>query len=134
MMKITFKVHAAPPTPPGPTPLAQTSDGKCKVMTFEDGEETVTFGVDWNMTGLGLYGSNAPSGDWSFDSAWVHVGAEDAYFQGTWNEDATEATMSPRQGESLSRGTYDNVLFHYTVVRDGITETLDIPIARMVVP
>ena len=119
---------------PGPTPIVQTSDGKCKVMTFEDGEETVTFGVDWNMVGSGLYGSNAPSGEWSFDSAWVHVGAEDAYFQGTWNEDATEATMSPRQGESLTSGTYDNVLFHYTVVRDGITETLDIPIARMVVP
>ena len=121
-------------TDPGPVPIAQTTDGKCKVMTFEDGEETVTFGVDWNMTGSGLFGSNAPSGDWSFDSAWVHVGAEDAYFQGTWNEDATEATMSPRQGESLTSGTYDDVLFHYTVVRDGITETLDIPIARMVVP
>ena len=121
-------------TDPGPVPIAQTTDGKCKVMTFEDGEETVTFGVDWNMTGSGLFGSNAPSGDWSFDSAWVHVGAEDAYFQGMWNDEGTEATMSPRQGESLTRGTYDNVLFHYTVVRDGITETLDIPIARMVVP
>ena len=119
---------------PGPTPIAQTSDGKCKVMMFEDGEETVTFGVDWNMVGSGLWGSNAPSGDWSFDSAWIHVGAEDAYFQGTWNADGTEATMSPRQGETLTPGTYDNVLFHYTVVRDGITETLDIPIARMVVP
>ena len=65
MMKITFKVHAAPPTPPGPVPIAQTTDGKCKVMTFEDGEETVTFGVDWN---------------------WVHVGAEDAYFLGWLGE------------------------------------------------
>ena len=118
---------------PGPTPIAQTSDGKCKVMTFEDGEATVTFGVDWNMTGSGLFGSNAPSGEWSFDSAWVHVGAEDAYFQGMWNDEGTEATMSPRQGESLTPGMYDNVLFHYTVVRDDITETLDIPIAHMVV-
>ena len=63
----------------------------------------------------------------------MHVGAEEAYFQGIWNEDGTEATMSPRQGESLTSGTYDDVLFHYTVVRDGITETLDIPIAHMVV-
>ena len=29
---------------------------------------------------------------------------------------------------NICHGTYDNVLFHYTVVRDGITETLDIPI------
>ena len=128
----TIDAHVEPA--PTPTPIVQTSDGKCKVMTFEDGEGTVTFGVDWNMTGSGLFGSDAPSGEWSFDSAWVHVGAEDAYFQGIWNEDGTEATMSPRQGESLTRGTYDDVLFHYTVVRDGITETLDIPIARMVVP
>jgi hypothetical protein len=35
---------------------------------------------------------------------------------------------------NICHGTYDDVLFHYTVVRDGITETLDIPIARMVVP
>ena len=35
---------------------------------------------------------------------------------------------------NICHGTYDNVLFHYTVSRDGITEALDIPIARMVVP
>ena len=42
--------------------------------------------------------------------------------------------MSPRQGESLTSGTYDDVLFHYTVTRNGLTKTLDLPIARLEVP
>ena len=47
------------------------------------------------------YGSNAQDGEWSFDSAWVHVGIEDAYFQNTWNEDGTEAAMSPQRSPNL---------------------------------
>ena len=42
--------------------------------------------------------------------------------------------MAPRQGESLQRGVYENVLFHYTVTRNGLTKTLDLPIARLEVP
>jgi len=64
----------------------------------------------------------------------VHVGAEDAYFQGVWEPEATALTMAPRQGESLQRGVYENVLFHYTVTRNGLTKTLDLPIARLEVP
>ena len=81
--------------------------------------------------GEGLFGANAPSGEWSFDDAWVHVGTEVACSQGIWNKDGTATTLAPRQDETLTRGVYDNVLFHYTVVRHGITETLDITITRL---
>ena len=62
------------------------------------------------------------------------IRVNDAYFQDVWEPEATALTVAPRQGESLMRGVYENVLFHYTVVRNGITETLDLPIAHLEVP
>jgi len=42
-------------TDPGPVPLAQTSDDKCKVMTFKDGEggssTDFTLGHQWELRG-----------------------------------------------------------------------------------
>ena len=41
---------------PGPEPLAQTSDGKCKIMSMDDEGSTTDFlyGSAWNVNGTGL--------------------------------------------------------------------------------
>ena len=60
-----------------------------------------------------------------------HVGAEDAIFRGVFETDGSSATLTPSPEQQITPGTYENVAFKYTVVRDGATETLTIP--RLVV-
>ena len=118
-----------------PVPLAQTSDGKCKVMSFKDGDSATdfTFGHDWTLEGSGLYGDGAPEGEWAFDYATFHVGAEDLSFQGTFNEDGSSATLAPLPDQHITPGTYENVAFKYIVTRDGATETLTLTIPTLTV-
>ena len=120
---------------PGPEPLAQTSDGKCKVMSFKDGDSATdfTYGHDWTLEGSGLYGDGAPEGEWAFENATFHVGAEDLTFQGTFNEDGSSATLAPLPDQHITPGTYENVAFNCNVVRDGATETLTLTIPHLTV-
>jgi len=120
---------------PEPEPIAQTSDGKCKIMSFTDGDSATdfTFGNDWTLTGEGLFGDGAPMGEWAFDSATFHVGAEDLTYRGNFEGDGTSATLTPLPDQHITPGTYENVAFNYTVVRDGATETLTLTIPRLVV-
>jgi hypothetical protein len=122
-------------TDPGPVPLAQTSDGKCKVMSFKDGDSATnfSFGDDWTLGGSGLYGDGAPEGEWAFENATFHVGAEDLTFQGTFNEDGSSATLAPLPDQHITPGTYENVAFNCNVVRDGATETLTLTIPHLTV-
>ncbi len=118
-----------------PVPLAQTSDGKCKVMSFKDGDSATdfTYGHDWTLEGSGLYGDGAPEGEWAFENATFHVGAEDLTFQGTFNEDGSSATLAPLPDQHITPGTYENVAFNCNVVRDGATETLTLTIPHLTV-
>ena len=118
-----------------PVPLAQTSDGKCKVMSFKDGDSATdfTYGHDWTLEGSGLYGDGAPEGEWAFDYATFHVGAEDLTFQGTFNEDGSSATLAPLPDQHITPGTFENVAFKYIVTRDGATETLTLTIPHLTV-
>ena len=120
---------------PAPASLAQTSDGKCKIMSFTDngGATNFSFGDDWTLTGEGLYGNGAPEGEWSFDYATFHVAAEDLTFQGTFEEDGSSATLTPLPDQHITPGVYENVAFNYRVVRDGVTETLTLTIPTLTV-
>ena len=134
-MKITFKVHAAPPTPPGPVPLAQTSDGKCKVTSFKDGDSATefTFGNEWTLTGQGFYDDNAPEGEWSFSEASIRVGAEQATFICNVGMDGTSVILTKNPEFSIYAGEYENVALEYTVFRGMESETLTLTIPRLVV-
>lgn len=120
---------------PGPVPLAQTSDGKCKVMSFTDnGDETnFSYGNDWTLEGEGLYDIGAPEGEWAFDNATFHVAAEDLTYQGSFEWDGSSATLTPLPDQHITPGVYENVAFKYTVVRDGVTETLTLTIPTLTV-
>ena len=119
-----------------PVPLAQTSDGKCKVMSFKDGDSATdfTYGHDWTLEGSGLYGDGAPEGEWAFDYATFHVGAEDlVYRQGEFEHDGSSATLTPLPDQHITPGTYENVAFKHIVTRDGATETLTLTIPHLTV-
>jgi hypothetical protein len=118
-----------------PVPLAQTSDGKCKVMSFKDGDSATdfTYGHDWALEGSGLYGDGAPEGEWAFDYATFHVGAEDLTFRGEFEHDGSSATLTPLPDQHITPGTYENVAFNCNVVRDGETETLTLTIPHLTV-
>ena len=118
-----------------PVPLAQTSDGKCKIMSFKDGDSATefTFGHDWTLEGSGIYGNGAPESEWAFDNANFNVGAEDLTYRGDFEDDGSSATLAPIPDQSITSGTYENVAFKYTVARDGATETLTITIPTLVV-
>jgi hypothetical protein len=118
-----------------PVPLAQTSDGKCKVMSFKDGDSATdfTYGHDWALEGSGLYGDGAPEGEWAFDYATFHVGAEDLTFRGEFEHDGSSATLTPLPDQHITPGTYENVALKYVVARGMESETLTLTIPTLVV-
>lgn len=119
---------------PGPEPLAQTSDGKCRVMSFTDGgsAEEFTFGDPWKLEGAGLYGSGeAPEGEWEATEAYLDVGGDEVGLGFGHGEDGTVATLEDH-GEALP-GTYENVTLTYKVARGGVEETLTLTIPTLVV-
>ena len=134
-MKITFKVHAAPPTPPGPTPLAQTSDGKCKVMSFKDGDSATnfTFGHDWTMEGSGLYGDGAPDGEWMLEDFYISVDDQDISLACNFSGEGGRVEVSPLGGSAPSAGVYENVELQFSASRGGSYETLTLTIPHLVV-
>ena len=118
-----------------PVPIAQTGDGKCKVMSFKDGDSATdfTFGNDWTLTGEGLYDDNAPEGEWSFSEASIRVGAEQAIFICNVGMDGTSVTLTKNPEFSIYAGEYENVALEYTVFRGMESETLTLTIPRLVV-
>ena len=136
MMKITFKVHAAPPTPPGPVPLAQTSDGKCKIMSMDDEGSTTDFlyGSAWNVNGTGIYGDRAaPGGEWEIARCSVSVDGSDYTLAGNFNEDGTHGEISPLGGDTPARGTYHDVVLSLVATRGTESETLTITLPTFIV-
>ena len=118
----------------GPTPIAETSDGKCRVMSFKDGDSAAEFtlGHPWKIGGVGLYGENAPEGEWALSQATAEVDGTTVEFTVTFSGDGAEATFGSHMFDP-SAGTYENVALRYPVTRGGETETLEINIPRLVV-
>ena len=80
-----------------------------------------------------LDGDGAPEGEWAFDYATFHVGAEDLTFRGEFEHDGSSATLAPLPDQHITPGTYENLTLRYQVTRGGATETLEIPVPRLVV-
>ena len=129
---ITATIDAS--TAPAPTPIAQTSDGKCRVLSFKDGDGAAEFtlGHPWKIGGSGLYGENAPEGEWALSQATAEVDGTTVEFTVTFSGDGTEATFGSHMFDP-SAGTYENVALRYPVTRGGETETLTLTIPRLVV-
>jgi len=123
-------------TDPGPVPLAQTSDGKCKVMTFKDtagGSSTdFTLGHHWELGGEGLFDQQHVSEDeWYGSDAFITVDGNEAGLTLEHSEDGTVATVT--ENGDIPPGTYQNVPFSYPVRRGSETETLTLTIPTLVV-
>ena len=119
---------------PEPEPIAETSDGKCRVMSFKDGasDAEFTLGHPWKIGGVGLYGENAPEGEWALSQATAEVDGTTVEFTVTFSGDGAEATFGSHMFDP-SAGTYENVALRYPVTRGGETETLTLTIPRLIV-
>jgi hypothetical protein len=123
---------------PGPQPIAMTSDGKCKIMTFRQDESATTFnlGNAWEATGEGLYGSGAPEGEWQVKgNPTLTIGDTTVSFDVEFGPDGTSALITS-YGDSPAAGTYENVELLYTVKRVGDeaeNETLTIVLPTLIV-
>ena len=123
-------------TDPGPAPLAQTSDGKCKIMSMDDeGSHTdFLYGSAWNVNGTGIYGDRAaPGGEWEIARCSVSVDGSDYTLAGNFNEDGTHGEISPLGGDTPARGTYHDVVLSLVATRGTESETLTITLPTFIV-
>ena len=121
---------------PGPVPLAQTSDGKCKIMSMDDeGSHTdFLYGSAWNVNGTGIYGDRAaPGGEWEIARCSVSVDGSDYTLAGNFNEDGTHGEISPLGGDTPARGTYHDIELSLVASRGTESETLTITLPTFIV-
>ena len=131
--KISAALRAETPVP---VPIEETSDGKCKVMTFTDGESAAEFtlGHVWKATGEGFYTfGTAPEGEWAKDEIGIQIGENYLSFEPTIAADHKSFTVGDPTFGTLPAGTYEDVKLVFYVTRDGATEDLEIPIPKLVV-
>ena len=117
---------------PEPEPIAQSSDGTFKVMTFTDGGQSETFrpGHAWDMTGVGLFDSSGGTDRWHVDGVKVNgLGIDDPVLADfASSEDGTSATVTLLSG--LEPGDYAGASLEVSIIAIGEslgTETLNIP-------
>ena len=121
-------------TPPEPVPIAQSSDGKVKVMSAAGGGEGGAFtpDEDWTLEGEGLWGEPAEGSPWTLASPEVSAGGASypARFSAMTGGTAT-VTLEHAPEEA---GEYDAELSFDIVNSDPEvdSETLRVPI-RLVV-
>ena len=123
-------------TDPGPVPIAQTSDGKCKIMSMDDEGSTTDFlyGSAWNVNGTGIYGDRAaPGGEWEIARCSVSVDGSDYTLAGNFDEDGTHGEISPLGGDTPARGTYHDIELSLVASRGTESETLTITLPTFVV-
>ena len=121
---------------PGPVPLAQTSDGKCKIMSMDDeGSHTdFLYGSAWNVNGTGIYGDRAaPGGEWEIARCSVSVDGSDYTLAGNFDEDGTHGEISPLGGDTPARGTYHDIELSLVASRGTESETLTITLPTFIV-
>ena len=119
-----------------PVPMAQTSDGKCKIMSMDDEGSTTDFlyGSAWNVNGIGIYGDRAaPGGEWEIARCSVSVDGSDYTLAGNFNEDGTHGEISPLGGDTPARGTYHDVVLSLVASRGTESETLTITLPTFIV-
>ena len=121
---------------PSPTPIVQTSDGKCKIMSMDDeGSHTdFLYGSAWNVNGTGIYGDRAaPGGEWEIARCSVSVDGSDYTLAGNFNEEGTHGEISPLGGDTPARGTYHDVVLSLVATRGTESETLTITLPTFIV-
>ena len=129
--KVSVKAAA---TPPEPEPIAQSSDGKVKVMSATGGGEGGAFtpDEDWTLEGEGLWGEPAEGSPWTLAGPEVSAGGASypARFSAMTGGTAT-VTLEHAPEEA---GEYDAELSFDIVNSDPEvnSETLRVPI-RLVV-
>ncbi len=134
---ITATIDAS--SAPAPTPIAQTSDGKCKIMSFKDGDSAsdFTFGHDWTLEGSGLWGGHeVPTGEWMFGDIRANVDGTPVIFgidESGISEGGTWVRVQPTGESEVAPGEYANVSFAAEVSKDGATETLTLTIPHLTV-
>ena len=117
--------------PPAPEPIAETSDGQLKVMTFTDGGQNAVFdyGHTWNGTGLGFEGSEA---GWFIQSVTVKLSENDGYACNFNVASPTAFTATGDDGETPAPGNYPNAWVELLLSLTGGTgdehEKLRLPI------
>ena len=119
---------------PEPEPIAESSDGKVKIMSIEDGGQSETFvaGHAWTLGGEGLYGVPTAGSPWTLITPEVEVdGAPYPAAISDLTGDSGKVTLEHAPEET---GTYDATLKIMLENNEpgGEWETLSIPI-RLVV-
>ena len=127
--KVTVKAAATPPTP-----IAQSSDGKVKVMSATGGGEGGAFTPDddWTLTGDGLWGEFAEGRTWILSGPEVSAGG--ASYPATFGELAGGVAKVTLEHAPEEPGEYAAELsFSLTNIDPEVdSETLSVPI-RLVV-
>ena len=119
-----------------PAPIAQTSDGKCKITSIDDEGSTTDFlyGSAWDVNGTGIYGDRAaPGGEWEIARCSVSVDGSDYTLAGNFNEDGTHGEISPLGGDTPAKGTYHDVELSLVATRGTESETLTITLPTFIV-
>ena len=124
---------------PEPEPIAESSDGTVKIMTFTDGgqSETFTAGHTWAMTGEGLFTEPAEGRRWRLGMAGITIPNETAVLvEVTPAADGKSATLGQEPYSELPpAGTYANATLTIPLVSEsdpGASDTLEIPITFVV--
>ena len=79
-----------------------------------------------------LDGDGAPEGEWAYSIAELPVGETLIEFSIAFSADGTVGTVNGHMFD-VDPGTYENLTLRYQVTRGGATETLEIPVPRLVV-
>ena len=129
---------------PEPVPIAQTQDGRVKVMSLKDGASAAEFtlGHTWAVAGSGVEHVGVVEEDdvWYLEEVKMQVGDAEVEFTGTLDGHGG-TTIAPRAGsaDGVEPGTYENVTLVYQVAKlsDGGTnvnpEPLELTIPRLTV-
>ena len=131
--KVTVKAAETPPEPE-PVPIAQSSDGKVKVMSATGGGEGGAFTPDddWTLGGEGLWREFAEGRTWILSGPEVSAGG--ASYPATFGELAGGVAKVTLEHAPEEAGEYDAELcFSLTNIDPEVdSETLSVPI-RLVV-
>ena len=131
--KVTVKAAETPPEPE-PVPIAQSSDGKVKVMSATGGGEGGAFTPDddWTLGGEGLWGEFAEGRTWILSGPEVSAGG--ASYPATFGAMTGGTAVVTAEAGPEEAGTYDAELRINlsNVDPEAASETLVVPF-RLVV-
>ena len=120
-------------TPPGPTIIAQTSDGQVKVFSVTDNgqSDTFTYGHTWTVIGEGFTQS---ANEWFVEVAMIYPGGDVNQIMPEYNvisDTEIQIIAEASYGDPPAAGDYPNANLAIGMARNAeefITEGFDIPI------